>query len=362
MCMHLLKLPLYLIALPFYILSAIGRGGLCAVSGGGRLWRHGGHHVRRRHASPGHRQRAEPVRVPVAHATTPAVPPSPSRSWFVPGMVVGAIGCVMLLAASMVGFVRPEVVPGVDTLATTEFEVEQLIDQVIGFKRPQIPVAFAAPSETGDDLPPAENALEASVEETEDSTSVVVFRATEPKGQDVEELPAWAVDPELTTFPELSGVIQTGPHATVEEAEREALLMLRLAVAKVFERSQPSAASWLPPEDLVLDAGVVQRRAIESSKVNAGEFNPEVFTAYWDVSQPDDLESRLFAAWRPEALKSRLWLLGGGIGLLTFLFGSLAGYFRFDDATQGKYRNKLRVGTGALWVAVAAGSALLLVA
>ena len=119
---------------------------------------------------------------------------------------------------------------------------------------------------------------------------------------------------------------------------------------------------WLPPEDVVLNSELVSQRAVERSEVQVGEFTEPVFRAYWEIDRPDDLETKLFAAWRPEELKSRLWMLGGGMGLLTLLFGSLACYFRIDDATHGKYRNKLRVGTGALWAVIAAGSAFLLVA
>ncbi|MEZ6054063.1 MAG: hypothetical protein R3C02_22145 [Planctomycetaceae bacterium] len=116
----------------------------------------------------------------------------------------------------------------------------------------------------------------------------------------------------------------------------------------------------MPPE-VVLDSGVVLERAIEQTKLAVGEFEEPVFTAYWHITEPENLDSQLFAAWRPEALKSRLWLFGGGMGLLTLLFGSMATYFRVDEATHGKYRNKLRVGTGALWALIAGGSALMFV-
>ncbi len=367
MCMHLLRLPLYLIALPFYLLSAIGRGGLCAVSGGGRLWgRRADHPGRQAVYQRGPSQ--PPVRVPVTQAVPPA---APTRSRFLPGMIAGALCCAIVLTMTMIGFAPSKVVPGIEALAVSDIEINRLIDQVTGHRTsgplfsgpvlPQLAVAVATPQQPDDDLPPAENALGAT--EAEAATSaVVLFRGTEPKGRDADELPSWATETEITTFPELTGVITTGPHATIEDAEREALTKLRVTLSELFARTEPAAENWLPPEELVLGAGVVTQRAIERRELKVGDFTEPLFQAYWEVSQPDDLESRLFAAWRPEALRHRLVLLGGGVGLLTLLFGSLAGYFRLDDATQGKYRNKLRVGTGALWALVAAGSALLLVA
>lgn len=275
--------------------------------------------------------------------------------------MIGALTGVVVLAAAIIGFHRGEVVPGIETPSISEFELNRLIDRVTGPQRPQIPVAFAAPPENGEDLPPGERELGATEESTSKTTSFVVFEGTEPKGRDADALPDWASGTELTTFPELSGVIKTSPYATQEDAEREAMLRLRVKLEEWFQRQQDFAGGWLPPEEIVLDSGVVSERAIEKTKLTVGEFEEPVFTAYWHITEPEDLKSQLFTAWRPEALKSRLWLLGGGLGLLTLLFGSMATYFRVDEATQGKYRNKLRVGTGALWALIAGGSALMFV-
>ncbi len=355
MCGHLFKLPLYLIALPFFILSAIGRGGLCAVSGGGRLWRGGGQH----------RQRNTDTETPRKPLTdVKHVVPRRWHEGYKSQLAFGTVTCLALVAATVIGLNRRGLISAhfdEQLPALRAFEFEQLLVKVTGPQRPPIPVAFAPPPESGEDLPPAESEFGTSEEQVQ-SISYLVFRGTEPKGQDADQLPSWVTDDSITTIPELSGVITTGPHATVEDAEQEALLTLRKTLSEMFARTQPSANGWLPPEEFVLDAGVVEQRAVERSELVVGEFNEPVFRAYWDITHPEGLESQLFAAWRPEVLKSRLWLLGAGMGLLTLLFGSLASYFRLDDATQGKYRNKLRVGTGALWALAAAGSALLIVA
>ncbi|MCA9074180.1 MAG: hypothetical protein KDA93_04040 [Planctomycetaceae bacterium] len=361
MCHHVFKLPLYILALPFFILSAVGKGGLCAVSGGGRLW---GRKLSDAHG-PVPPRPPEPtpvVKVPVADVPASNEARRRKHSAFAPGLAIALFAGAAFLATVIVGAHQSQVVPGIETPSVSEFELDRLIDRVTGPQRPQIPVAFAAPPENGEDLPPGENKLGVTEESTSETMSFVLFEGTEPKGRDANALPEWAEETELTTFPELSGVIKTSPNATQADAEREAMLTLRVSLAEWFERHQDFTGEWLPPEEIVLDAGVISERAIEQTTLTVGEFEEPVFTAYWHITEPEDLKSQLFTAWRPEALKSRLLLLGGGLGLLTVLFGSMATYFRVDEATQGKYRNKLRVGTGALWALLAAGSAMMFVA
>ncbi|MCA9109263.1 MAG: hypothetical protein KDA52_04895 [Planctomycetaceae bacterium] len=377
---HLFKLPLYILALPFFILTAVGRGGLCAVSGGGRLWGRNSHFAR----SPQHARHPGPppvVKVPVADMSATPAAPQRRHASFGPGLALAAGAALLTMA--VVHFRQANVVSGIEVPSVSEFELNRLIDRVTGQRlphrhgqlspttmfvdrvngpeQPPIRVAIVSPPENGEDLPPGETKLGATEKPATEDPSFVVFDGTEPMGRDADALPDWAEETELTTFPGLSGVIKTGPNATQEDAEREALLTLRQSLSEWFGHHESSAAGWLPPEEIVLDSGVVLERAIEQTKLAVGEFEEPVFTAYWHITEPEKLDSQLFAAWRPEALKSRLWLFGGGMGLLTLLFGSMATYFRVDEATHGKYRNKLRVGTGALWALIAGGSAMMFV-
>ncbi len=319
----------------------------------------------------------------------PVVEPRRSSSRFFPGLIAGVLACLLLAGVILNFNLSPRrVVPGVDVPADTvasEQGIEQLLAQ---FRKqasnPSTPIPLTVPRETEENLPPAEPELgaadeiladtaaaETSGEESAETFPVVVFEQTEPNGRNVKALPEWAGEESVVDFADtgLPGVIKTGQQATPEDAEKEALLQLRLGLAKTFAVAQPAAAGWLPPEKVVLEAGVVTRRAIERSEVTVGDFTEPIFRAYWEITRPDDLESKLFAAWRPEALKSRLLLVGGGIALFTLLFGSLAGFLRVDDATRGKYRKQLGWGTAALWIVaglvlvrIAAGLALATVA
>ena len=84
-----------------------------------------------------------------------------------------------------------------------------------------------------------------------------------------------------------------------------------------------------------------------------------MYEAYWQVD-PTIGAVPLENAWRPSVVKQRLVWLGGGIGLLTLLLGSLAAGLRVDEQTGGKRRKALTLGTLALWAVV--GGAVLLVA
>ncbi|MEZ6054064.1 MAG: hypothetical protein R3C02_22150 [Planctomycetaceae bacterium] len=151
-------------------------------------------------------------------SATPAAPQRRHAS-FGPGLALAAGAA--LLAMAVVHFRQANVVSGIEIPSVSEFELNRLIDRVTGPQRSAIPVASSVPPENGEDLPPAESELRASVKSSTGTPSFVAFVGSEPKGRDVDALPGLGGRNRLTTFPELSGVIKTGPNATQEDAERK---------------------------------------------------------------------------------------------------------------------------------------------
>ena len=163
--------------------------------------------------------------------------------------------------------------------------------------------------------------------------------------------------PEWTSADNQDGamlVLKSGKHATVEGAERDVLDQMRGVLKGELVKEHPAARSWNPPDDVLLASGSLQRRAVERSQIQVGEFVSPMYEAYWEIDV--DADATLFQAWRPTEVKSRLVMLGAGVGLLTLLFGSLAAVLRVDEKTGGKRRKILATGTVAVWAAI--GSAL----
>lgn len=296
--------------------------------------------------------------------------PHHTSSRFLPGFLTGVLGSVLVVGV-IIGVMRfgvnhGKVIPGEERVAPTvsSEEAAQILARIRSDEAGRTkPIPVAVREETPETRPAVES-KSTSVGATEDPDdgeilNITLFEPGVKVGYPADELPEWTA---RTDAPDgvLPRVIRTGPHATVADAEAEALVLLALKLGETFVTKHPEAAGWTPPVALAHRIGAVGRRAIRESEVTVGEFTEPVYQAFWEVVPAANLDAQLFKVWRDDALQSRLLLVGGAIGLLTLLFGSLAGYFHVDAATRGKYRKRLLWGTAALWIA--AGSALAIVA
>lgn len=177
-------------------------------------------------------------------------------------------------------------------------------------------------------------------------------------GRDVEvrEVPAWVQDPERVDRDRDTErfVLRSGRYAEVEEAETE--LLARLAPRAVEYLARGGVG--LSPEQLTLEevrgGGVLTRRLHEQFEVEVGAFTQPVYRVTWEVSLRPSVRESLGAVQRIAERNRRLWELGGAFGLATLLLGTWAAYFQIDDATQGRYRRRLRVAAGTIAAAAAA--------
>lgn len=186
------------------------------------------------------------------------------------------------------------------------------------------------------------------------SATVTEYVALRDDGQARKSLPDWAKNPPQTGPVR---VVRSGPHATVELAEKQALAELSRILGSEFIKRHPEASGWYPSPQTVRKSGSVLRRAIEQSEIQVGEFTSPMYEAYWQVDT--SVDAPLYAAWRPRIIEQRLYLLGGGLALLTVLLATLAAAFRFDERTGGRRRRALAAGTVAVWALL--GGAVLFV-
>ncbi len=172
---------------------------------------------------------------------------------------------------------------------------------------------------------------------------------------EVREVPAWVQDPERVDRDRDTErfVLRSGRYAEVEEAETE--LLERLAPRAVEYLARGGVG--LAPEQLTVEevrgGGVLTRRLHEQFEVEVGAFTQPVYRVTWEVSLRPSVRESLGAVQRIAERNRRLWELGGAFGLATLLLGTWAAYFRIDDATQGRYRRRLRVAAGTIAAAAA---------
>ncbi|MFG0333963.1 MAG: hypothetical protein ACF8TS_11425, partial [Maioricimonas sp. JB049] len=78
---------------------------------------------------------------------------------------------------------------------------------------------------------------------------------------------------------------------------------------------------------------VHQQRVLE-----VGAFEEPIHRVYWMLElRPGDRQA-FFAAWRPEAVRHRLTVLGGAFGGLTVLLGGMAVLFRREPRSRNQDR------------------------
>lgn len=187
-------------------------------------------------------------------------------------------------------------------------------------------------------------------------TRITLFEGRTQAGVEVRDLPPWVQEPEqvdqdrdIERF-----VLRSSRYADVEEAEAELLARLAPRAAEYLSRGGVE----LSPEQITLEeirrGAVLTRRLHEQFEVRVGAFTQPVYRVTWEVSLRPSVRESLGAAQRLAERNRRLWELGGGFGLATLLLGTLAAYFFIDDATQGRYRRRLRVAAGTIAAAAAA--------
>lgn len=99
---------------------------------------------------------------------------------------------------------------------------------------------------------------------------------------------------------------------------------------------------------------IVTKVEVQPGVETVGTYRNDASQVFWKL----DLSPERRAGLREDIVTPRLWILGGAFALLTIIFVALAGYFRLDAKTEGRYRIRLKLATTALIV----GSGIVLTA
>jgi len=146
--------------------------------------------------------------------------------------------------------------------------------------------------------------------------------------------------------------------ATLDEAQQQ---VTRLAVGYVknfYASEHPARGEWNVPVS-VIDQYAVNTIVGQQIEKDFGK----MYLVHLRLNLNDRLRGSLQETWRGQIVTQRLWMLGGGVGLMTLLLGTTAGYFRLDNLTGGKYRGRLKLAAVSLVSAagLVAGAAVRLV-
>jgi len=115
-----------------------------------------------------------------------------------------------------------------------------------------------------------------------------------------------------------------------------------------FSETYPVQNNWPIPDEIV-------RRSI--GKVHLLEKDVDgggkVYRRFAQVKLTPGIRQQLLPQWQKATTDERLWALCAGMGVLTLLLGTTAGYLRLDRMTDGAYRGRLKLASLSVITAVA---------
>ncbi len=193
-----------------------------------------------------------------------------------------------------------------------------------------------------------------------DGPSLIKQRSSESVNfTPMEEPPAWTKDEVVwdTQTRKPRTIVISARAASVEEAERRLALQARHLYEQRFPEENLMRRFVRVSPDLfashALAKDPVRVQGIETVFVSAPglegrTYSNEAWEVYWQL----DFSPQNMAVIREAGVMPRLWMLGGGVGLLSLIVIAVATYLRLDHSTQGRYRFRLKCATTTLIVAI----------
>ncbi len=183
----------------------------------------------------------------------------------------------------------------------------------------------------------------------------------QPEGTRIttEPRPDWIDEPAALQGDVYRQVVHAGPHPRRIEAEKELEEQIRSAVKDYLnEAIAPDAARRVELPADYIRREIVREQFTEVHQRSFGTLADDVYMvdlyAQLEFSRPvyDEAKER----YRQAVVEDRLWLTGFSLAAALGLLGTVFGYLRFDEATGGQRRGRLRfVAAGAILVLLAAG-------
>jgi hypothetical protein len=168
----------------------------------------------------------------------------------------------------------------------------------------------------------------------------------------VYEEPAWARQGPVPDDKGILVSLSSQRFATLDEAEQQVTRMAISYIATFYSSEHPARGQWNVPVSII-EQNAVKTVVGQQIEKDFGK----MYLVHLRLNLNDQLRSSVKEAWRGQIVSQRLGMLGGGVALATLMLATMAGYFRLDSLTGGKYRGRLRLA--ALSAIGAAGSAAL---
>ncbi|MCY2965161.1 MAG: hypothetical protein NT069_16260 [Planctomycetota bacterium] len=174
-----------------------------------------------------------------------------------------------------------------------------------------------------------------------------------PRGE-TSSTPAWSGAERNPNDDKNRPVFRSGRYMTPEEATAD---VTTKAVEYVQRRFQSELDPAVRVTATVIDRSGVDELVLEKYQkvdelTDGRKLAVWMYIAHLKLNVGENLRNAVYADYRQSVVNQRLKVLGGGLGLVTLLLGTVAMYFRLDDATSGKYRTRLKLAAGAVIAAV----------
>ena len=166
----------------------------------------------------------------------------------------------------------------------------------------------------------------AAVEESDQWTSITEVSYGEgPRidfSTEVNELPNWVKNSNgkpLIVPARDEIILHSKRYATIEEAESELWPIAVSFVSEYLTRAYPEMKNYAHDPMIIKNSGVLDQ-AIQVAYPLPG-FDEQVYQVHWKLTADENIKEHVYAHWKKDEVTQRLFLLGGGIGVVTLLCG-----------------------------------------
>jgi hypothetical protein len=160
--------------------------------------------------------------------------------------------------------------------------------------------------------------------------------------------PDWAKTGPLPADPGILVPLSSQRFATIAEAEEQVTQLAVDYVKQFYKDEYPLKGEFTVPVSLVEKYAVKTLVGEELEKDFGNGLTGKMYRAHLRLDVNSKLRDALHESWNEQLVKQRLTTLGSGLGVVTVLLASVAGYFRLNEMTQGQYRNRLKLAAVAL--------------
>jgi hypothetical protein len=169
----------------------------------------------------------------------------------------------------------------------------------------------------------------------------------------VASLPEWVSTPVSAEGDRKLVVVQSEQFADPTTAATQAIQEATELVLRDFDHFHHRAHSLWHLDPLTVRSAAVRRTFTEPIERSAGEHDFTVYRTYLLVELSPEVRRQIEPIWRKQVSEVRSATVVALLAVLTSIVAVIAGFFRLDDRTSGKYRWPLGLATVAVAVLLA---------